>query len=414
MKILAIHPQTKVLIENSSSEIKIFKKEQYFGKILKVVFNSGFGIKLLPSQKLIDGELLRKKEVSEFKVGDFVLAPLDLKLHSINLKELENALKNKIKLIPELGYIFGFLFGDGHIDRNENRFYFTQSLKHKKYVEKLKKCWKKVTGTNLHEYIGKRIRKIEGRVITSPYIRLFRRNKKLIKLYDELIGSSLEKLIFLPENVLKEFIAGIFDSDGCISIKKSGSLEAKFMISNDIETNLNFMLALRRFGIYSKLFHSKDKVKRILIQNRKDIKILQNIISKYSEKIKGIKIPKRLKEVPSRSDRLPSSEISKLCKKVLDDIKTKTALLNNCSGSSIYQYKNLKRIPYRDSLGRILVKLSPHLSIETRKEMEKILRRDTFLDKIVKIKEDLYKGDICLLCIQNNRNIILNGVFVCN
>ncbi len=421
---LYILPQEKNNLEKINNLIGLnvhgLKRKHYSGKILKFTLCSGLNIRLIPFQKIIDGNTLKVKQARNFILGDFILSPLNLDVKKPDLNKLRNSLKektkfNRLELNLDLGYLFGFIFGDGYIDRKENRIYVTQSLKHEKYLSKFMNCWYEIVGNKLHENRKNHIRKIEGRIIDSPYITLFRRNKRLIKLYDELTGKSLENIIFLPKNVLRGFIAGIFDSDGCISIRGSNNykvIEAKFMISNEIETNLNFMLALRRLGIYSKLANSKDSIQRILIQGRNDIKILKNVISGISEKIKSIEIPNRKKVVPARIDRLPSSTVSELCESILKDASTEH--INEYCKMKLNCYKNSKFVPYRDSLNKIFKILMPFLGYKTKLDIRNLFKRDSCLEKIVRIKEENYKGTIYYLNGSRNKKIDLEALFVCN
>jgi replicative DNA helicase Mcm len=325
------------------------------------------------------------------------------------------------EVTPELGYILGFILGDGYLSRGDRHsgMRVTQSIKHKKFIEKFINNWNKVFSKELHEYEDNREDKIHGRKVKSTSKILYCGSSLLALLYDKLIGKSLEKILSLPDEILKSFIAGVFDSDGCISIKRSKKknreyrvAHVEFLISKDPQINLNFMLGLRRLDTYSKLITTGKNVDIIRITGRKDVLSLKNSICNYSVKIKNVEIPERVHEVSSRSNKLPKFLVAEICREILNEVNT--SLLNKTELKMIYPYKNLNYQPSRDELEKTLKKIGGKLSHGIREKIESLLQRDFFLDRIVKIKFEDYDGFVFDLFVPETNNFVANGIFVHN
>jgi replicative DNA helicase Mcm len=324
------------------------------------------------------------------------------------------------EVTPELGYIFGFLAGDGYLNREKTHgsIRVTQSIKHKKYIENFIKNWDEVFPSELHEHEDRRESEISGRKVKGVKRVLYHRSNLLVLLYDKLIGKSFEKILRLPDKVLKAFVAGVFDSDGCISIKKSNRkgreykvAHVEFLLSKNPVINLNFMLALRRLDVYSKLIKTDRNVDIIRITGREDVVSLKNSISNFSSKIK-VRIPERKHEVSSSSNKLPKFLVAEICKRILDEINT--SLLNRTGLRMVYPYINLDYQPSRDGMRRILDEIGNHLSERTKDGIEKLLQRDFFIDKIVSIDSENYDGFVYDLYVPENHSFFAGGIFVHN
>lgn len=466
-------PSFDIKSYKTSEEIAVLvRRQRYNGKILKMRLNSGFEIKLTPEHQLIDGSRLVWKKARDFKEGEFILAPLKLpskkgKILIFNLipddwkvcltKKEKNEIKKRVvekyksveefnkkfslrkeilngkcqpsvkqfkqiiddlkisemwknralkygsmrfkiwKVTPELGYILGFIAGNGHINRKASHISIRVTIRNKAYIDNFIKNWNKVVPKKLHE-------KSKNKV-------LYFGSNLLVLLYDKLIGKKFEKILSLSDECLKAFIAGLFDSAGRISIKfkdrKSNIAHVEFLLSKNGEVNLNLILALRRLDVYSKLV-KKKKIDIIQISDQ-DILYLKNSISKYSKKI-NIEIPKRLHKVSSISDRLPKFLVAEICKKIVEE----STSINEFGLRMVYPYINLKYQPNRCEMEKILNNIGNKISSETRLRIEKLMKRDFFLDKIKKIEFENYSGFVYDLFVPKVHNFVADGVFVHN
>ncbi len=420
----------ELLVENKNTTL--IRRKLYKGKIKKILFDSGFEITLTPEHKLLDGNSLEWKDSSSFKKGDHVISPLKIPnnnnntryLDVINNWELREGLfikgrsKERIKteyISPEMAYLIGFVLGDGNvsISKRRTRIEIKQSKKHKDYIDKVKYCFKKVFNKDINSYSKIFKSNIRGKDTESDCEVMYFGSKFFAEVYFYFIKNNLRNILTLNDDCLKSFIAGVLDSDGCISTKgykknnKNYNIQhIEFFFSNSKEMNLNFTLALRRFDCYAKIFDTKNNVLGIRLTGFKDVAALKDNLRGISLKVDKAKILIRKTNVSSASDKLPSIIVSKICSEISK--LNKTNLLKNGIWSNIYDYKNMKRQPSRDQLQKIL------LRTENYNQYNFLLNRDYFLDKIKEIKEEDYEGYVYDLFVPETNNFVANGIIVHN
>lgn len=205
-------------------------------------------------------------------------------------------------ITPELAYFLGFVYGNGRIREDKRRatIFIAQSTTHRGQIEAIRGVLSTFYEGDLKEY-----NKINGGDI------IFRIDSHiLVHLYKYLIQNNMKNLFKLDDEALKAFIAGTFDSSGCISIKASNRDKGEYQIahiefplSNDEEKDRAFMLALKRFDIYSQLIRGRS-VNKIRITGREDIENLIEAVKRYSVRVRDLPIERR--GVPSSGDRIPS------------------------------------------------------------------------------------------------------------
>ncbi|PKP53516.1 MAG: hypothetical protein CVT90_02200, partial [Candidatus Altiarchaeales archaeon HGW-Altiarchaeales-3] len=462
-----------------SEKATAIRKKRYIGKMREFTFESGFSLKVTADHLILSGSTLKWIPAGDFAAGDFAVSPLKLpandnKIYILDIvpgkwkvsllksekQDLKKIILNKYKslaefnkkfelsrhilssdmqfsaeqfrkvlceldlydkwrekplhyarksktnfmeipcLTPELGYLFGFIYGDGHVEINKRRanIHVVQSTKHTEYIQKFKECWKMVFGK-------------EPDMPAESIL--------LGELYNKFVGEKLKNILLLPDEVLKSFIAGAMDADGCISIKNYvkndkpyKTVHVEFLLSNDTRANLNFILALRRFDCYSKLIDkSHVNVQSIIITGRKDILCLKDSIKKYSIKAQK-EIPIRIHNVSSASDKLPSGVVSEISKDISKINKTR--LINDGIWSKIYAYKKEKYLPSRDQLAKISNKLSDIIAPELNDKIQLLMCRDFFIDKIKSINEFDFDGFVYDLYVPGRNNFVAEGIFVHN
>jgi len=322
-------------------------------------------------------------------------------------------------ITPEIGYLLGFIYGGGNvsISKRRTRLSIVQSTKHTEHIERIVNCWKSVFGfpPKIHKRtIKSRIRSSE---VESECLQIYGGSILLAFLYEKFVGSSLSGILHLPDNVLRAFIAGAMDADGCISIKsgkKKGKIyktvEATFILSNDEEANLNFMLALRRIDCYSRLIPRKN-VSSIRITGCRDVLQLKNSIQKYSIKAKK-QLPKRINRVSSTSDKLPSKIVSEISGDICKI--NKSILVDQGVWSTLYSYKEEQIQPSRGQLEKIVTRLQEDISPDIMSRVGPLLNRDFFLEKIKSINNFDFDGYVYDLHIPNLKNFVAGGIFVHN
>jgi len=325
------------------------------------------------------------------------------------------------KITPELGYILGFVLGDGHINMNKRRttINISQSIKNKAHIKRIKKCWNKVSLRNLKESEDNRNSVIKNKKVVSKCKMFYAGSNLLGILYKHYTFNALAEILSLPNDVLKGFIAGVMDSDGCISTrectkngKKYFTQIIEFLFSNKREENLNFMLALRKFDCYGKI-NEKKNIKSVTISNRKDISNLIKELGSFSIKISKSNLLIKNKQISGDSDKIPSVIGKDICNRITK--LNKSILLKKGIWSTVYGFKHGKREPSRNQIIKIINKTQD--MINDKKFIDKSLRmikRDYFLDEIVEIKKEEYSGHVYDLFVPGDHNFLADGIIVHN
>ncbi len=322
------------------------------------------------------------------------------------------------KITPELSYFIGFAYGDGSIKINKRRsnVQIVQSTKNQKQISMIKKVFSEFSNRKLGEC--KRISDsiIRNKPVKSEHLILYSNSNLLAFLYDFFIKNSLSNILLMNDACLKAFIAGCLDSDGCVSIKNCTKnnknyqiAHIEFLLSNNERANKNFILALRRLDCYSKLIIKKP-ISIIRITGREDVLTFLKEITPFS--VKSKEIPEMKKMISSISSKLPIEPVSIICNKIINNCRRKEELNELGLSSVIYDYKNKKLQPSRGQLAKIKEKLP--LSEELNKEIDVLLKRDFFIDKIIDISEEDYHGYVYDLFIPKTHNFVCEGIIVHN
>ena len=342
---------------------------------------------------------------------------------TLKLGRNKNGERLKIcKVNNELGYIFGFIRRDGDVSTTKRRtsIRITQSIKNHDLISEFKKCWNAVSNKKLNEFESERVSFIRGCKVRSKCKILHNGSNLIGEIFNYFIKDSLSNILSLQDDVLKSFIAGVLDSDGCVSKReciKNGSAYytqvAQILFSNNWEENLNFLLALRRIDCYGKVYDRDKNIKSIVISGREDIESLFKELKDFSVKIRNSELLVKNKQISSDSDRIPSSIAKQICERVSG--LNKTLLLKNGVWSAIHGFKNLNREPSRGQIKRIINSVGNELKDPSFvSDSLNLIKRDYFLDEIKEIKREEFEGYVYDLYVPENNNFLANGVIVHN
>ncbi|MHA1303610.1 MAG: LAGLIDADG family homing endonuclease, partial [Candidatus Heimdallarchaeaceae archaeon] len=412
--ILDILPEDWLVIlnEEKKEEIRRVIKNRY--KTL-----SEFNHKYQISKDILSGQSHFKLKVFRKILKEFNLYE---KWREIPFKYARKMSGEKLKvatITPELAYYLGFLYGDGWLNDRGRSTILTigQSLVHKEQINRIKDYFSRFSLRKLNEYTKKEENLIEGRKITSEYVRLYIGSNLLAAIYKYIIYNDFENLLTLHDEALKAFFAGCMDADGCISIKNSSKNNVNYQVSHielllskNRRENESLVLALRRFDIYSKIRTLKS-VESIQITGRKDVRTFLEVIKPYSIKYK--QIPYRKNKVSSASDKIPLELTSQICEDIHKNITT-SVLLKEGLWSIIYAYEMKQYQPSREQLRKIKNRLFEILDNSIVEKIDMLLKRDYFLEKITEIKEIDYNGYVYDLYIPNNHSFLSDGIIVHN
>ncbi|RLE81386.1 MAG: hypothetical protein DRJ51_03930 [Thermoprotei archaeon] len=314
-------------------------------------------------------------------------------------------------ITPELAYFLGFVYGDGWARRQGKkvRIGVVQSKVHVKQIETLRKAFESFYDGKLKECELRTESILRRSLVSSENIFSHLNSPLLGFLYEYITRDSLKNSFSLDDEALKGFIAGVLDSNGCISIKTSFKGEVfhvEFLLSRDLERDRAFAMLLRRFDIYARII-SGDNVNKIRITGREDVKNLVKAVRKYSVKVKELPPMKHL--VPSRSDKVPSEPVKNLAREIIHLVPA-SVLQARELWSTLYTYAKGTCIPSRMQLRKMSERLNEYLTSDIKAGLEILASRDYFLDKVVSVERISYSGYVYDLYVPGLHNFVAGGV----
>ena len=321
------------------------------------------------------------------------------------------------EVTPELGYVLGFIYGDGCVRETQRRTSIgvVQSFVHQAFIDRFMDNWSHVSYRRIH-FVDIVTNAVINSQRVSSFCRQMQPNSNLLgKLFNVIVGNDFSNLLKMDDNVLRAFIAGLLDSDGCMGDKKNGQYKVQhveFMFApENKQANLNFVLALRRLDCYGKLVLKNKKWHVVHLTGRTDVEVLQREIQGYSVKAERTIILERIRKLSSISQKMPSKQVAQLCQEIAD-LSNKSELVKKGLWSTIYYYKAQQLEPSRDQL--IKIKENLVLPVEINNRIDLLVKRDYFLDEIVAIEKDFFDGYVYDLYVPGTHNFIAGGVVVHN
>ncbi len=325
------------------------------------------------------------------------------------------------KITPELGYILGFLHGDGYIILNKRRgvVNIVQSSKHGRIIDRLVELIGKVVGKTPRIYVRRLDSIIEGRRVPVEHVTISVNSVLLAYIANYFLSDGLRRLPKLPDEALKAFLAGLIDSDGSISVKKSriNGRQYKVIHVDIVLENRDQVgaipLILRRFDIYSRV-KKKGKVWLIQITSREDVARLLDIVKPYSLKASKVSIPKRIKAISSRKNRIPRELSKTLASQLISRVRPSN-LLKLGAWSILYEASQGRRSLTKEWLRNLVSRIDVSvLPIDTRQLLEAVINEDYYVDEIVRTERIEYEGPVYDLYVPGIHNFLANGIVVHN
>lgn len=127
-------------------------------------------------------------------------------------------------------YYLGFIAGDGSLSVKENALRLKLAIKDKKFLEDFSIALESKYPIRIkHEFLKK-----TGKVYEECEIKIIR-SKLITDLTKHGVGPNKSKELFIsktiPDELIKDFVRGIIDSDGCWSINSKNNISFSFLSS---------------------------------------------------------------------------------------------------------------------------------------------------------------------------------------
>jgi replicative DNA helicase Mcm len=321
-------------------------------------------------------------------------------------------------LTPALTYFLGFAYGDGCVRSSKRRssIQICQSFANSKQIARLTDCFIQFSNRRLTELVRETRSEIRGKLGRSHGMTLSANSNLLAHIYTYLTSANLGRILRLPDESLCAFLAGVIDSDGCISVKRCvkedhqySAVHVGIQCSKSRSDNQALLHALRRIDCHGRI-RSRRSVLHISITGRTDVDALVEAIRPYSVKVQHL--PQIRRWVSSLSERVPSEPIASLCSE-LSQLST-PLLLKRGLWSTIQAYKNHRYHPSRGQLTKIRARLADQLAEPQQRLLDVLLNRDYFLDPIVAVDRIPYDGPVYDLHVPNTHNFCADGLFTHN
>ncbi len=320
-------------------------------------------------------------------------------------------------ITPDLAYVLGFIYGDGHVSITSKHSSVSvfQSAKHLRFIQHLLWATKAVSPRpwGMHERTTRS--RIRGRLAESRGYHLHRGSNLIAFLYEWVTSDDLTNLLRLDDDALRGFVAGLMDSDGSISIKRSKkgrreykSVDIEFLFSPSPRANRHFLLALRRFDVFARIREARG-VLRVQITSRRDAERLLNALGTQSAKAKGI--PARLRLIGGLHDETPRGPVMRLLRKIQPEA---SVLLADGLWSTFHDLRTGKRRPTKGALERLARALVPWMTPEEKEQMTALSSDDYVLEKIAEIRVEEYDGYVYDLRVPGTACFLCDGVVVHN
>ncbi|HLB69188.1 MAG TPA: LAGLIDADG family homing endonuclease [Thermoplasmata archaeon] len=320
-------------------------------------------------------------------------------------------------ITPELAYVLGFIYGDGHVSITSKHSSVSvfQSATHLRYIQQILRASKAVSSRpwGMHERMTRT--HIRGRLAESRAYHMHRGSNLIAFLYDWLTSNDLSNLLRLDDDALSGFIAGLMDSDGSISVRRSKrnskayeNVDIEFLFSSSPLANQRFLLALRRFDIFARIREARG-VLRVQITSRADAERLLSAIARYSAKAR--QIPAGMRRIAGRRDEAPRGVAVRLLKEIHP---TPSVLLAEGVWSTFHDLRAEKRRPTKSALGKLAKTLRRWMTPDQRRRMAALSDNDYVLEKIAEIRVEDHEGYVYDLRVPDTDNFLCDGIVVHN
>ncbi len=321
------------------------------------------------------------------------------------------------RITPELAYVLGFVCGDEHVQRDDRHSTVSifQSRVHLRQILRLLEVTKTFTQRNWGMHPRVTHSRIGGRSVESAMYHMHRGSNLLAFVYEWLTHDDLANLLRLDDSATRGFLAGLFDADGCVSVKHSSaerrgyqSVELQFMFSRSVRSNKRLLYALRRFDVYARLREGRN-VLIVQVTSRSDIERLLRELSTYSVKAKAVPAAGTLQSADH--EEVPLEVVAP----ILGRVRPRPwRLLGKKYWSHLYDLAHARRRSFKATLAKLAENVKPWLSGDDYDRLKALTARDYALDRIVEVRVEEHNGYVYDLRVPGLSNFVCDGVVVHN
>ena len=225
--------------------------------------------------------------------GDTCLYPIPQKIKIIKYLEIENQkakfdfksrnLPERIEINENFLELAGYFVSDGYAKHDDSQVGFIFGIHEKKYARRVKILIKKIF--NLEAFIRERTK--NNRIDVSIY------NVHLARFFRNLFGNSAvarhlpEFMMFLPLNLQRRVILGLWRGDGYINLKRKWPRAGYSTISYELVQQIKFLLLRQK--IVPSIYNEEEKIRNGVL-HRKSYRIHIGDIYSLEELAKILKI----------------------------------------------------------------------------------------------------------------------------
>jgi len=271
-----------LVIQSDKSVNKIIGVTKYNNQdTIKITTSNGYTVEGTPNHKILDScgnwvmlsDLLIGSCVAITKFGIKQIKYQSMKFPLLLTKGLGSDIFNEADddMLPQIiinekwGLLLGFLFGDGHM-HGFNRVAISCSTDYPDIIELVEKLFKGCgMRVNSAKRYDKRLKDGTNRLAKGVDVIA---NSRILRLLFESMGFvgrngkvfRVPQIIFnSPKSVIREFLKGLFESDGCIADATKGHVRLTFCTKNKRFAE-DIAILLLGFGIKSKSGSMHNKI----------------------------------------------------------------------------------------------------------------------------------------------------------
>ncbi len=318
---------------------------------------------------------------------------------------------------PELGYLIGFLRGDEHasFDERGSSLSVSRSDQSLAQIRKVLETAQRVTGRTWKLRLRGLRSRTQGREARARAYYAHKTSDVLAHLYRWTTEKDFANLLRLDDESLRGFLAGLLDSDGCVSVKKSSdegrahaNADIEFVVSSSKKANLRLLHALRRFDVFGRV-RTAERILRIQITSGTDVQRLRSAVSEQSVKWKPV--PPRPQEDSSRHEEPPRIP-------VLRFLRTTPPRATEALGKGLWStssdLRRRTRAPVQETMRELASGLRPRTTEDEYRQFVMRGTRDFALERIKAIRVEDFQGYVYDLRVPSTENFLCDGVCVHN